>query len=83
MLARRLARLPNEYSSFPFQIPPPVGAWKFNRETPKILIDGWCQIAIMEVGRGRVAVFGEAVMFTAQLSGARKAPIVMNSPHAR
>lgn len=33
------------------------------REVP---IKGWCQGAAMKVGKGRVAVFGEAAMFSAQ-----------------
>jgi hypothetical protein len=36
----------------------------------------------MEVGKGRVAVFGEAAMFSAQLAGPQKMPIGMNSPDA-
>jgi hypothetical protein len=29
-------------------------------------IEGWCQGAVLKVGRGRLAVFGEAAMFSAQ-----------------
>jgi hypothetical protein len=32
-------------------------------------IAGWCQGAVMTAGNGRVAVFGEAAMFSAQLAG--------------
>jgi hypothetical protein len=35
-------------------------------ETRTVPIEGWCQGAVMKVGRGRVAVFGEAAMFSAQ-----------------
>lgn len=35
--------------------------------TEKITIDGWSQGAILEIGKGRVAVFGEAGMFTSQI----------------
>jgi len=36
----------------------------------------------MRVGKGRVAVFGEAAMFSAQLAGPNKAPMGMNAPIA-
>ena len=49
-------------------------------ETQEIDIEGWCQGAIMKVGKGRVAVFGEAGMFTAQLIG--QEPMGMNAPEA-
>ncbi|HEY7423454.1 MAG TPA: DUF4350 domain-containing protein [Gemmataceae bacterium] len=32
----------------------------------EVAIEGWCQGAVMKVGKGRVAVFGEAAMFSAQ-----------------
>jgi hypothetical protein len=51
-------------------------------ETPTVPIDGWCQGAIMKVGKGRLAVFGEAAMFSAQLGGPNKIPVGMNSPEA-
>jgi hypothetical protein len=44
-------------------------------------IEGWCQGAVMKVGKGRVAVFGEAAMFSAQLAG--KEPMGMNAPEAK
>jgi hypothetical protein len=36
----------------------------------------------MKVGKGRVAVFGEAAMFSAQLAGRGGAPMGMNAPEA-
>lgn len=57
-------------------------AGQFPPETPKTPIDGWCQGAIMKVGKGRLAAFGEAAMFTAQLAGPQKFPVGMNSPEA-
>ena len=51
-------------------------------DAPEVPIEGWCQGAIMKVGRGRVAVFGEAAMFSAQLAGPQQIPIGMNSPDA-
>jgi hypothetical protein len=35
-------------------------------EIRTVPIEGWCQGAVMRVGKGRVAVFGEAAMFSAQ-----------------
>jgi hypothetical protein len=48
----------------------------------KVPIEGWCQGAVMKVGKGRVALFGEAAMFSAQLAGARQQPMGMNAPEA-
>jgi hypothetical protein len=40
-------------------------------EIQKVPIEGWCQGAVMKVGKGRFAVFGEAAMFsTKQVPGA-------------
>ena len=44
-------------------------AWQFDKETTKIAGDKKVQIAMMEFGKGRVVVSGEAAMFTAQLAG--------------
>ena len=44
----------------------PVVAWEFSEQTPRVAADGLLQGATLRVGRGRVAVFGEAAMFTAQ-----------------
>ena len=40
------------------------------------------QGALVRHGRGRVAVFGEAAMFSAQLSGPEERPMGMNHPSA-
>jgi hypothetical protein len=45
----------------------PDTAWSFNDNTPRIGLEGYYQGALLEFGRGKVAVFGEAAMFTAQL----------------
>lgn len=52
------------------------------KDTPRISIKGWLQGATLKVGKGRVAVFGEAAMFSAQLAGPNKAPMGMNAPIA-
>src|SRR5262249_28533380 len=54
---------------------------KGESKTRKVPIEGWCQGAVMKVGKGRVAVFGEAAMFSAQLAG--KKPMGMNAPEAK
>lgn len=50
-------------------------------EAKTVPIEGWCQGAVMKVGKGRVAVFGEAAMFSAQKAG-RDFRMGMNAPHA-
>ena len=60
----------------------PSRAWEFTEQTPRVDVAGWSQGAIMEVGEGRVAVFGEAAMFSAQVSGPTQIPMGMNAPIA-
>jgi hypothetical protein len=57
-------------------------AGEFGESTPKVDVKGWCQGAVMRHGKGRVAIFGEAAMFTAQLAGPDKRPFGMNDPQA-
>ena len=61
----------------------PNKAWQFTAATPKEPLEGWCQGAVMKVGNGRVAVFGEAAMFSAQRAGPRQHPMGMNAPEAK
>ena len=60
---------------------PPV-AWQFSRLTPRIAGAGLIQGAALTHGRGRVAVFGEAAMFSAQVAGPQRRPMGMNDPAA-
>jgi hypothetical protein len=60
----------------------PDTAWKFSANTIRIPIDGWSQGAILKYRKGRVAMFGEAGMFTAQLGGPDKIKSGFNSKHA-
>jgi hypothetical protein len=60
----------------------PVEAWRFSQQTPRLSAEGMLQGATLEYGAGRVAVFGEAAMFSAQIS-ARGARMGMNHPEAR
>lgn len=54
----------------------------FTPDTERIPVGGWLQAAVMRVGRGRAAFFGEAAMFSAQVSGPRRNPMGMNAPGA-
>ena len=60
----------------------PKTAWEFGPDTARHDVGGWLQGAVFEVGKGRVAVFGEAAMFSAQLAGPEKVPMGMNAPNA-
>ncbi|HTU16844.1 MAG TPA: DUF4350 domain-containing protein [Gemmataceae bacterium] len=51
-------------------------------EIQKVPIEGWCQGAVLKVGKGRVALFGEAAMFSAQRAG-REMKMGMNAPEAK
>ena len=53
-----------------FKIWSPRVAWQFQQETTKMSGNKKVQIAMLEYGKGRVVVSGEAAMFTAQLAGA-------------
>ncbi len=57
----------------------PDTAWVFNSNTPIYNIKGWSQGAFKQYGRGRIAVFGEAAMFSAQLVGEQQIKAGMNS----
>jgi len=58
----------------------PVKSDAFGPDTKRIPVAGWLQGAVMPFGSGRAAFFGEAAMFSAQLSGDE--PLGMNAPMA-
>ncbi|MDH5644218.1 MAG: DUF4350 domain-containing protein [Gemmatimonadota bacterium] len=60
----------------------PDTAWVFSDETLRTDVSGWSQGAVLEVGEGRIAVFGEAAMFSAQVQGPNRRPMGMNRPDA-
>ncbi len=60
----------------------PLVAWEFKPDTRQFPVEGWLQGAVQEIGQGRAAFFGEAAMFTAQLTGAEREPVGMNAPGA-
>jgi hypothetical protein len=60
----------------------PEVAWQFSKLTPSLSASGMLQGALVHFGKGRVATFGEAAMFSAQVSGANRTPMGMNDPGA-
>ena len=58
----------------------PRYAWQFDSTTTQHPVGGWLQGATRRVGTGRVAFFGEAAMFSAQVSGRDRRPMGMNAP---
>jgi len=50
--------------------------------TPRFAAVGLLQGAVLHHGAGRVAAFGEAAMFSAQVSGVQRSPMGMNNPDA-
>lgn len=60
----------------------PDTAWMFSEKTPRSNIKGWSQGAFRTFGQGRVVVFGEAAMFTAQLAGPQSIKVGMNHREA-
>jgi hypothetical protein len=60
----------------------PEKAWQFGPDTLRVSVDGWFQGAAMQVESGRVAFFGEAAMFSAQIAGSERRPMGMNAPGA-
>ena len=61
----------------------PQVAFEFSERTPRIPAANLLQGALVRHGAGRVAVFGEAAMFSAQLAGPERRPMGMNAPDAR
>lgn len=42
-------------------------AWEISDETPTISVKGWLQGAVKRFGKGRIAVFSDATIFSAQI----------------
>jgi len=61
----------------------PDTAWVFNEKTEKFNAGGWSQGAYKQYGKGRIVVFGEAAMFSAQLAGPKKIKAGMNHEIAK
>jgi hypothetical protein len=60
----------------------PRTAWAFGDTVAWVSGEGMLQGALLKLGRGRVAAFGEAAMFSAQRKGPGRAPMGMNAPEA-
>jgi hypothetical protein len=62
----------------------PIKAWKFKPTSPSVPAGGMLQGAVFRFGKGRVAVFGEAAMFSAQerISKDGRTLMGMNRPDA-
>lgn len=58
----------------------PEKSWDINDSTPTHPVDGWLQGALLEVGAGRVAVFADATMFSAQIGAPSRPKLGMNTP---
>jgi hypothetical protein len=61
----------------------PTVAFEFSEGTPRIPAVNLLQGALVRHGNGKLAVFGEAAMFSAQLAGPERRPMGMNAPDAR
>jgi hypothetical protein len=62
--------IPKEYNKFP-------------PGTPSIDVSGWYQGGVMSYGKGRIAFFAEAAMFTAQVFADGRVKAGMNHPLAK
>jgi len=60
----------------------PEVAWQFSAATRRLPAGGLLHGAVLRHGRGHVAVFGEAAMFSGQLAGPTRRPMGMNDPTA-
>ncbi|MCB0628266.1 MAG: alpha/beta hydrolase-fold protein [Saprospiraceae bacterium] len=62
----------------------PDTAWRFHPDTPAVPLEGWQQGAALNFGKGRIVVYGEAAMLTAQIAQSRQGPfkIGFNHPQA-
>lgn len=72
--AEGILRFPKGYISLR-----PDTAWRFNPNTLSVDIEGQYQGAVLTHKKGRLAVFGEAAMFTTQLAGAQQIKVGMNA----
>lgn len=58
----------------------PTNFWMFDTNSPRVSVTGWYQGAVLRVGKGRVAVFGGAAMFSAQVEGLKRVPLERTLP---
>ncbi len=60
-----------------------VYSFKEQNDPNPVSLKDHVQGAVIQFGRGRVAVFGEAAMFSAQITGPDRHPMGMNAPIAK
>jgi hypothetical protein len=75
--ARAVMVLPADFISLE-----PRVAWQFEKATSVRKVGGWLQGGTRRLGRGRVALFGEAAMFSAQVAGPDRRKMGMNAAGA-
>jgi hypothetical protein len=75
--ARPIIVLPKGYVSKETRV-----AWQFDKDVAIVDVEGRLQGAVMTVGQGRLAVFGEGAMFTAQVAGPEQKRMGFNAPDA-
>jgi len=61
----------------------PEEYWVFDEATERIDVSGWFQGGVREWGAGRLALFSEAAMFTAQVFDGGRTLAGMNAPEAQ
>jgi hypothetical protein len=61
----------------------PTKLYDIHKDTPSISVAGWYQGAVAEIGQGKIAIFSEAAMFTAQIFDQGKIRVGMNHPLAK
>jgi len=60
----------------------PEKLYEFTENTPHLNVRGWHQGAVAELNLGKIAVFSEAAMFTAQIFAQGKVKVGMNHRQA-
>ncbi|CAL2083485.1 hypothetical protein [Tenacibaculum sp. 190524A05c] len=61
----------------------PDTMWRFSEKTKRFPAKNLSQGAVLNYKKGKIAVFGEAAMFTAQLAGRNRFKVGMNSEDAK
>jgi hypothetical protein len=61
----------------------PKKLYEIHEDTPSISVAGWYQGAVAKFAQGKMALFSEAAMFTAQIFDRGKMRIGMNNPLAK
>lgn len=61
----------------------PNKLYEIHKDTPSISVAGWYQGAVAKFGQGKIAIFSEAAMFTAQIFNQGKMQVGMNNPLAK